>query len=279
MKFRELLFRTRTAVPASLLVLVLIPASAQAQLNQSGNGRSRPAIGEDYHFEVTAAWWKPSLFGSVSSDRLDLIGSRVDLVDDLNFGEARFRNFRFTMRPGLKHKVRFQYTPLEYVASGVLERQVTFAGHVFDAALPVDSKLNWKVWRLGYEWDFLYRPRGYMGVVFEVRKTELSAEVASLALSGSVEAEAPLPALGFVTRVYPLPDLAVNFELTGLKMPEFQGKYEGTYMDLDLSATVNFTNNLGASFGWRMLDTNIRISQDFGDLKFSGFWFGGAIRY
>jgi len=74
-------------------------------------------------------------------------------------------------------------------------------------------------------------------------------------------------------------DLAVNFELTGMKMPEFQGKYEGTYVDLDLSATVNITNNLGASFGWRKLDTNIRISQDFGDLKFSGFWFGGAIRY
>jgi hypothetical protein len=76
-----------------------------------------------------------------------------------------------------------------------------------------------------------------------------------------------------------LPDLAVNFELTGLKMPEFKGKYEGTYVDLDLSGTVNVTNNFGVSFGWRMLDTNLRISQDFGDLKFSGFWFGGAIRY
>jgi len=156
---------------------------------------------------------------------------------------------------------------------------VTFAGHDYDAALPVDSKLTWKVWRLGYERDFLYSSRGFMGVVLEARKTELTAEVESLAISGSVAAEAPLPAIGLVTRVYPLPDLAVNFELTGFKMPEFQGKYEGTYMDLDLSATVNFTNNLGVSFGWRMLDTNIRISQDFGDLKFSGFWFGGAVRY
>ena len=63
-----------------------------------------------------------------------------------------------------------------------------------------------------------------MGVVLEARKTELTAEVASLGPSGSVAAEAPLPAIGFVTRVYPLPDVAVNFELTGMKMPEFQGK-------------------------------------------------------
>jgi hypothetical protein len=278
MKFgTSVFFRVRTTILTSLLVLVVLPASAVAQSTRPKS--TRPAIGEDYHFETTFAWWKPGLVGSVSSDRLDLIGSRIDLVDDLGFGEARFKNLRFVLRPGRKHKVRFQYTPLTYEASGILARQVTFAGHVFDAALPVDSKLSWKVWRLGYEWDFLYKSRGFMGVVVEARKTELTAEVASLALSGSVAAEAPLPAIGFVTRVYPLPDLAVNFELTGLKMPEVQGKYEGTYMDLDLSATVNLTNNFGASFGWRKLDTNIRISQDFGDLKFSGFWFGGAIRY
>ncbi len=267
----------RTAILAGLLLLLFFPTSASAQHTRPKS--TRPAIGEDYHFETTFAWWNPSLFGSVSSDRLDLIGSRVDLVDDLNFGQARFKNLRFVVRPGRKHKVRFQYTPLTYEASGILARQVTFAGNVFDAALPVDSKLSWKVWRLGYEWDFLYKSRGFMGVVVEARKTELTAEVASLGLSGSVDAEAPLPAIGFVTRVYPLPDLAVNFELTGLKMPEFKGKYEGTYIDMDLSATVNITNNVGASFGWRKLDTNIRISQDFGDLKFSGFWFGGAIRY
>jgi hypothetical protein len=266
--------RVRTAILAGLLLLPFVPATASAQ-----NGRSKPVLGEDYHFETTFAWWKPSLFGSVSSDRLDLIGSRVDLVDDLGFGEARFKNLRFTLRPGRKHKVRFQYTPLTYEASGVLARQVTFAGHVFDAALPIDSKLSWKVWRLGYEWDFLYRPRGYLGVVVEARKTELTAELASLAVSGSVAAEAPLPAIGVVTRVYVLPDLAVNFELTGFKMPEINGEYQGTYMDMDISATVNFTNNFGASFGWRMLDTNIRVNQDFGDLKFSGFWFGGAVRY
>jgi len=271
-------FRVRTTILASLLLLPFLPTSAEAQSTRPKS--TRPAIGEDYHFETTFAWWNPGLVGSVTSDRLDLIGSRVDLVDDLGFDEKlRFKNLRFVLRPGRKHKVRFQYTPLTYEASGVLARQVTFAGNVFDAALPVDSKLSWKVWRLGYEWDFLYKSRGFMGVVLEARKTELTAEVASLGLSGSVAAEAPLPAIGFVTRVYPLPDVAVNFELTGMKMPEFKGKYEGTYIDLDLSTTVNITNNLGASFGWRKLDTNIRISQDFGDLKFSGFWFGGAIRY
>jgi hypothetical protein len=57
------------------------------------------------------------------------------------------------------------------------------------------------------------------------------------------------------------------------------GDYEGTYTDLEVSAMVNISNNLGVSAGWRRLSTDIRIERDFGDLKFSGIWFGGAIRF
>ena len=259
-------------------LLLVIPATASAQLTRPKQG-ARPAMGENYRLEVAGAWWKPSLFGSVSSDRLDLVGSRVDLVSDLGFGEARFKDLRFTLRPARSHKIRFQYTPLEYTASGQLARQVTFAGQVFDVALPIDSNLGWKVWRLGYEWDFITRSRGFLGVLFEVRKTELTAALSSLAVTGEVAAQAPLPAIGIVSRVYPLPDLALNFELSGLKVPPIENKYEGNYSDIEISATVNITNNLGATVGWRRLDTNIRIERDFGDLKFQGIWFGGAIRY
>jgi hypothetical protein len=256
----------------------VFPADASAQYSRPKGG-PRPALGETYRVEIAGAWWKPNLFGSVSSDRLNLIGSKIDLVDDLGFGAARFRDVRVTVRGGRAHKIRFQYTPLEYAASGELARQVTFAGHVFDVALPIDSKLGWKVWRIGYEWDFLYKPRGFVGVLFEARKTELTAALTSLAVTGEVAAQAPLPSIGVVARVYPLPDLALHFELGGLKVPPIRDRYEGSYSDMEISATVNVTNNLGVTAGWRRLDTNIRIERDFGDLKFQGIWFGGAIRY
>ena len=269
----------RRTVLAGLLFVFLAPASAAAQSSTRPNAGARPAIGENYHVELSAAWWKPTLSGDIASDRLNLIGSRIDLVDDLGFGEARFKDFRITVRPGRKHKLRFQQTPLDYSASGVLARTVTFAGHTFAAALPIDSQLGWKVTRFGYEWDFLYKPRGFVGVLFEVRQTELSAALSSLVVSGQAGAKAPLPAIGIVARAYPLPDLALNFEIGGLKVPEFDGKYEGNYSDLDVSATVNISNSLGVTAGWRRINTNLRIEQDFGKLKFQGVWFGGAIRY
>ena len=247
-------------------------------MNRPASG-VRPAMGENYRIEVGGAWWKPSLLGSVSSDRLDLIGSRIDLVGDLGFGQARFKDLRITARPARNHKIRFQYTPLEYAASGQLARQIVFAGQVFDVALPIDSRLGWKVWRFGYEWDFISKSRGFVGVLFEARKTELTAALSSLAVTGEVAAQAPLPAIGVVARAYPLPDLAVNFELSGLKVPPIDDKYEGNYSDMEISGTVNVTDNLGVTLGWRRLDTNIRIERDFGDLKFRGLWYGGAIRF
>lgn len=256
----------------TLSLLAAIPASAQSQ-------GARPAIGENYRLEVMTSWWKPGVLGSVSSDALDIVGSRIDLVSDLGFGEARFKDWRVTLRPAKKHKIRFQYTPLQYSAEGVLTRDITFAGKVFPVSLPLASELTWKVWRFGYEWDVVYTERGFIGVLVEARKTELEAALTSLLAEGAVAASAPLPSIGVVARVYPLPDLAINFELSGMKAPPIDDKYEGNYTDIDVSATVNITNNLGVSGGWRRLNTALRIERDFGDLKFSGMWFGAALRF
>lgn len=265
-------FRMFAVVLAAGLFLPA-PASAQGM-------SSRPAMGENYYLELAATWWKPKVKGSITSDSLELVGSRIDLVDDLGFTETpRFRDIRITLRPARKHKLRFQHTPLEYNAEATLTRDISFAGEVFPVSLPVASDLTWKVWRFGYEWDVVSRSRGFVGVLFELRRTELSAALTSLVASGSVLAEAPLPSIGVVSRIYPLPDLALNFEFSGFKVPEMDGDYEGTYSDLEVSATVNISNNLGVSAGWRRLNTDIRIERDFGDLKFSGVWFGGAVRF
>ena len=269
MKFRVL--------AAALAVCVLIPASAAAQ---GGRSSTRPAMGENYYLEIAATWWKPTVTGSITSDALELVGSRIDLVNDLGFTEVpRFRDLRVTIRPARKHKLRFQHTPLEYNAEATLTREISFAGQVYPVSLPVASGLTWKVWRFGYEWDVISRSRGFLGVLVELRRTELSAELTSVVASGSVAAEAPLPSIGIVSRVYPLPDLALNLEFSGFKVPGMDGDYEGTYTDLEVSAMVNISNNLGVSAGWRRLNTDIRIKRDFGDLKFSGIWFGGAVRF
>ena len=263
-------------------VALLLACSSPAAAQFGPKKQTEPGVGENYVLEIQYLWWKPDLIGSVTSDRLDLVGSRVDLVGDLGFkGDTRFRDWRFTLKPGRKHKIRVEYSPLKFKAEGVLTREINFAGETFPVSLPIESSLEWKVWRIGYEWDFISRSRGYLGAMFEVRKTDLTAELNSLVASGEVLASAPLPAIGVVARVYPLPDLAVHFEFSGMKAPDslFGDRFSGVYTDMELSAIVNISKNLGITGGWRRMNTDIRVSEDFGDLKFRGYSFGAAVRF
>jgi len=257
------------------------PASAQDRFGGGSSG----AIGEKYHVEVAGSLWNPTLFGQISSDQFGIVGSDIDLTSDLGYQQTRFKDLRVVVRPAKKHKLRFQYTPANYTASTTFRRNIVFNGILYPVAVPVTSELNWDVMRFGYEYDFLYKSRGYAGVLLEGRYTTFDATLKSPIANEFTTARAPLPAFGFVGRGYPLPYLAVNFDLSmfnlnALHLPASLIKdTSATYYDLDIDGTINFTENVGVQVGWRKMTTTLGLSGDRGNLKFQGLWFGAALRY
>jgi hypothetical protein len=236
-------------------------------------------IGEKYWIEFAYTFWQPGLDGNLTSDRLNVIGSRVDLTSDLSLETARFHDFRFVIHPWKKHRIKVQYTPIEFKGSGVLSRDITFAGVVYPISLPIESSLDWKVFRVGYEYDFFYKPRGFIGALVTVGQTSLNARIDSVIGNAEAVGTAPLIEFGAAGRFYPIPHLAINVEGSGLKLTDLEPDNMLKTMSWDLSATYNFTNNVGASAGWRRLDTNLKIKGDAGELDFKGFWFGAVVRY
>ncbi|MFO7302295.1 MAG: hypothetical protein DIU54_007745 [Acidobacteriota bacterium] len=277
--------RLRAAAGCAILTAALLsPAAAHAQYVPSGY-YGDDAIGERYVIEVAGTLWNPELFGQISSEQFGLLGTRIDFVDDLGYETTRFRDLRVTLRPTRKSKFRVQYTPMRYTAETSFTREIVFNGVKYPLGVPIESSFDWKVWRLGYEYDFLYRSRGFIGMLAEVRWTQMDARLMTNTPAISprydefTSAKAPLPALGVVARAYPLPALALNFELSGMKVPDIDPNYQGDYFEWDIHGTFNITNNVGVQMGWRKATTFIGIEDDLGDLKFQGFWFGGALRY
>lgn len=255
----------------------ILPAAAGAQTRVETPPR---AVGERYFVELGGIFWNPTPSGIIASDRLDIVGDEIDFVNDLGFARTRFSDLRLVLRPAPKHRFRFQYTPIEFTADNVFQRTITFNGQVFPVAVPVTSELGWTVLRAGYEFDFFYRSRGFAGVLFEVRHTQLTAHLSSpLGQSEVVKAEAPLPAIGFVGRFYVIPEVAINVEVSGLSLRDVLPEYSASYFDWDVHATANFTNNIGVQAGWRRMTTFLEIDRETGDVIFQGFWFGGVVRY
>jgi hypothetical protein len=281
--FRAPSSRRHAGACLALAAALLLPVSAWAQYGAPD--LDDRAMGEDYHIEVSGNFWNPTLFGQISSEQFGLIGTDIDFENDLAYTQTRFKDFRIVLRPTKKAKFRIQYTPIEYESSTSFDRNIVFNGIAFPLSVPIETAFAWKVWRFGYEYDFFYRSRGFVGLLLEGRYTQMDARLTtnspifSPQIDEFATAKAPLPAIGIVARAYPLREVAINFEVSGFKIPDVDPKYQANYFDWDINGTVNITNNVGVQVGWRKVTTLLVIEEDSGDVKFQGLWFGAALRY
>ncbi|HEY8536927.1 MAG TPA: hypothetical protein VIL25_10775, partial [Vicinamibacterales bacterium] len=231
-----------------------------------------------YHVEAQIHLWRPSIDAIVSSDSRDIVGTDIDIRADLGFENKGLQEFRFVFRPARKHKFRLAYAPISFSGDTTLRRDVVFNGVTYRVGLPLQSEFEWDTWRVGYEYDFLYRDRGHLGFILETRFTTAMLDLRSPVASEFSRVRAPIPAVGLGGKVYPRRNLAVGGEFTFLKVPEISG-HEGTLFDFDLSGTYNFTNNFGVSGGFRTVDLSYIAERESGDLQLRGLYFAAVARF
>jgi hypothetical protein len=275
--------RTRVfAVSLCLVAGLLAAAPAQAQYGAKRSVSNR-ATGETYHVEGAITFWNPTPDIVISSEGLGQNGDPIDFVTTLGIEQAKFRQLKLVLRPATKHKFRFEYTPIHYTAEKNVPVTFVFNGQRYTVGLPVASDLTWKAYRFGYEWDFVYRDRGFAGVVAEAKYTDISATLSALGTGSQfTSARAPIPAIGFIGRGYVVPNISITGEFTFFKLPEkaiTSDDYSAKYYDFDLYGTVNFNDHAGAQLGYRSFDVFYKVKKDTGTLKVNGLYFGGVARF
>ena len=279
----------RTRLSTVLLCLIaagLAAAPAEAQYGARRRAASNRATGETYHVEVAGTIWNPTPDIVISSESLGILGDQVDFVNTLGLEKTKFKQLKLVLRPATKHKFRFEYTPISYTAQKTIQTSFVFNGQRYNVGVPVASDLSWKAYRFGYEWDFLYRDRGFAGFVADLKYTDvkasLTANVAGTTGIEFTEAKAPIPAIGFIGRGYVVPNISITGEFTFFKLPDRalnSDDYGGKYYDFDLYGTVNFTDNFGAQVGYRSFDVFYKVKKDNGTMQLKGLYFGGVARF
>lgn len=273
--------RTRVAMLFLCLTFVLsaaVPADAQYAVRRSTD----LATGENYRVEIAGTLWNPTPTIGIASESIPgVIGDKIDFVEDLGIEKSTFKQLRVVLRPATKHKFRFEYTPINYEQpNGELVRDVVFNGILYRVGIPVATELDWNAYRFTYEYDIVYRDRGFFGILLEAKYTDIRAELTNIVNNEFVHARAPIPAVGVIGRVYPAPNISITGEFSGFRLPNsIDEDYEGKFFDFDIYGTVNFSDHFGAQAGYRSFDVFYRIDQDEGDLKIKGFYFGGLVRF
>ena len=273
-------FRVYMVAVLGALGLFAAPSTAVAQYRPAA---AAEAIGEDYHFEFAYSWWdaEPSLI--VNSESLGIIGSDIDLISDLGIIKHRLRKLDVVLKPAKKHRLKFQRLPIKYETDAFqVTREFVFNGQRYRIGLPVTTSVDFTTYSFGYEYDFLYFPRGFFGGNVNLKYTNVDVELLSPIGSEFIKATAPIPSVGFAGRGYITRSLAVDSELTFFRTPDSlaeQLEGRGSYTDFDIHGTYNFNKYAGAQVGWRKTTIFYDVDLDTGDLKFSGLYFGGVVRY
>lgn len=274
----------RVSIWITLLVVVAAaPASAQFRPRIV----EESMIGDRFHVEGGIDFWMSSadlIVSSGGSGPLEGIpGTDINAKRDLGLVDRNLPQFNLVVKSAKKHKVRLQYVPIKYEQSAILNRTIDFNGQRYTVGLPVNSSLNWKALRLGYEYDFLIRSRGYAGFIIEDKQTDVRVDVATPISNPPAQfahAQAPIPALGGIARVWVVPRVNVTFELTGFKVPDtIDNRYNAHYVDIDFYGTINATNNVGVKVGFRSLDMAYKWKEDTGAFTLKGLYFGLVARY
>ena len=197
--------------------------------------RAQPAAASDAgRFELTAAWWRPGQAIVLASDAPGVPGTSIDFARNLGFANRGLPDVQLVVRAAAKHRIRFEYVPIRYTAAGTPTRALVFDGATYPAGEPIATTFDWEAWRIGYEYDFLVRPRVAAGLIVEGRQTDITVRLAGASADHSVRTRIPIPAAGGTIRVQAARRLSLSGEVEFFKVPDnAQKSYGGRYADVD----------------------------------------------
>lgn len=228
--------------------------------------------------EIGVMFWSPAPELVLSADDLsetDL--DEVDFVQEFGIEEKRFPEFRAAI--GRAHKFRVSFIRFGYDAEATIRRTFTFRNRTFTIGAPARSDVTWDLWKFGYQWDFVSRPQGSVGVIADLKYNRVRGAIDSPVLSSAAETEvkAYVPTVGVAARGYLAPAFAVSGELTGLRFTSTD--FVARFVDFDVYAVVFFGGHAGAQAGYRSVDVEYLIDNDEGRLQMTGPYFGGILRF
>ena len=215
----------RIRIVLSILCLAFVLAAvAGAGAIRCSSGRPNRATGENYRVEFGGYFWNPT------PDHRDPERMRCGIIGDadrLRRGprprEDPVLPDQGRAPPGEEAQVALRVHARSATSSqkASLRRNVIFNGHRSTTSRCRSRRRSkWNAYRFTYEYDFIYRDRGFFGILLEAKYTDVEATLLNVIDNEFVRARAPIPAIGAIGRVYVAPNISITGEFSGFRLPE-----------------------------------------------------------
>ena len=262
--------RTRSVLLTLAGLLALVP---QAEAQFSAVPLQHPS--EEYAVAFDLLYWRPTPDLLITDDAV-VTPAPVDFVQTFGLEDDRFRELRVTVKPARKHKLRVSYLPVRYEQTARLDTDVRFGGQSFVVNTDATTDIDWVLWRAGYEYDIVVGTGGFVGVIGEVKYTDLTVAITNGQRRADTTVQVPVPTVGGIARGYLGAALSVTAELTGFSLD--RDHWRGQFVDLDVYGTLDF-GGVNAQVGYRSMSVEYRVDDHEGDLAVGGVYVGLTLRF
>jgi hypothetical protein len=235
-------------------------------------GAQEVAPAERYNVRLEYLFWSPQPTGQLQKGFSEQEGTLVDIQDDLEMVESAMSPVRGTLRFGGGVKLRGSWSRLDFEGDAMAERFLSYGNVVVAPGQRVVTELSGNYFTAEIAWDFLERPRGFLGLLAGVKYFDVDVLLLNASTSDRVvETERlPIPVLGLAGRAYLGRWFSVEGELSGLPAGD-----RGHVYELMLAGRAHASRRIALTLGWRRLAIEGRDERDFFKLDL-GTWTIGA---
>jgi len=185
----------------------------------------------------------------------------LDLDKDIGFNS--YNTFLGKADWKFTHKNHLYFVAANFNQSKnfVLNRTITFQGKTYNVGAAATGTLDSLFLSPGYQYDFIRRKRGSLGVQVQINLVEITGSMAAAAQvnngvpqaasASSGRLRAPLPVAGPIVRYYFTPRLFVEANVLGMYFFGY-GNYVSSYGTLGFKLTKNLSLVGGYTLGSRV---------------------------
>jgi hypothetical protein len=234
-----------------------------------------PAVA--FEIGARAYYWFPTLKTNIKADGAGLVGTDLNLKDNLGVGNEAFPSIEAFGGLG-DHHLSLTYTPISYSGSTTLSAPITFNGQVFAAGSRVETDLDLRMLDLEYRYTFLDVENFLAGfsldAIGKIKYIDGKAKISAPGKEASDTVRLPLPMVGLGAHVGILLDiLEARARVTGIG-------YSNNYL-LEAVADLSWTPFpfLDIHGGYKVIRIRIDRKDLFLDSQFTGPYVALTVSY
>ncbi len=228
--------------------------------------------------EFEGRYWITDLTAHVKVTETALIGTDIDLIDDLGVGDGDFPEARLRWNTGPNSMLRFTYTQISYSGDKNVERTINFGGQSYTSGTMVESDLDVDYFRMDWGWQFLNIGDGAVkaGPLLGVKAfmLDVSLDAPALGISEAEDFIIALPTFGAIVDINMGEKFNLFAEVSGLPSADY-----GHFFDTEIGIKFIPIKNLSIIAGYRIIDIELEDDDSYGEMDITGPFFGATFRF